>query len=172
MCVLLYKPKGVNLPDRDIITACHLANPHGSGFASETDYFKSLSFSQFYKRLQRVSKDENCLIHFRLATHGSICRANCHPFQLGGITFAHNGILDIKPDGDMTDSETGFRKYIYPVAAKYGINSDETAYAVNQIIGYSRFALMQGDDVRLFGNFAQFEGVYYSNGRFIDYLPY
>lgn len=170
MCVLLYKPKGVNLPDKEIITACHLANPHGNGFASETDFFKSLSFSQFYDRLQNVSTEEACIIHFRLATHGSICRANCHPFRKGGITFAHNGILSVRPDGDMTDSETAFRKYLYPVVKRHGINSDETAYAVKQIIGCSRFALMQGAEVRLFGDFRQFEGVYYSNGRFISYM--
>lgn len=158
------------MPDKEIITACHFANPHGSGFASETDFFKSLSFTQFYKRLQMVDQDEACIIHFRLATHGSICRANCHPFRKGGITFAHNGILSVRPEGDTTDSETAFKKYLYSVAKRYGIGSDETAYAVRQIIGGSRFALMQGSEVRLFGDFRKFEGVYYSNGRFVHYL--
>lgn len=31
--------------------------------------------------------------HTRLATHGSICKDNAHPFQVGNVIFAHNGII-------------------------------------------------------------------------------
>lgn len=170
MCVLLYKPKGVKIPPYNILKACALANPHGNGFASERDDFRSLDFEKFYDRVQSVDTNEACILHFRLATHGSVRPSNCHPFKKGDIYFAHNGILDITPYKDKTDSETAFIKYVYPVAEKYGIDSDETAYAVSQIIGSSRFALMQGDKVRLFGDFIEIGGIYFSNVRFRYYL--
>lgn len=109
---------------------------------------KGLSYRSFKKHLQRVREDEPCIIHFRLATHGSIKRANCHPFNRGDVWFAHNGILNIQPMGDMTDSETALQKVIYPAIVKYGYGSEGMDVAVTKVIGYSKFAFMQGGDVR------------------------
>lgn len=170
MCVLLYKPKGIELPTREIIEACALANPHGFGFATEFGYYKTLSFEQFYKSLtQNVTTDDQCILHFRLATHGSICRANCHPFVQGNTFFAHNGILSVTPIGDKTDSETAFIKYIYPAIARYGLHSQQVKRVVDRLIGFSKFAIIQGDDHALFGQFENIGGVYYSNLRFLRY---
>ena len=83
-----------------------------------------------------------------------------------GISFAHNGILAVKPDGDKTDSETAFRNIVYPCIQQYGFNSDELKLTVGQIIGYSKFALMnEKGDIRLFGDFMAHDGRLYSNLR-------
>lgn len=140
------------------------------GFVSENDYFRTMSFAQFRKRLAKVGKDENCIIHFRLATHGSVKRKNCHPFEHNGIYFAHNGVLPIVPKGDMTDSETVFLRYLYPVAEAYGIHSDELSYEVKKIIGRSKFAFMTNGEVFTFGEFTDFCGVKFSNTRWVCYL--
>ena len=170
MCVIIYKPKGEFLPNSRIIKACGMANRHGFGFATPTKYFKSLNFEAFRHELEKVRYDEPCIIHFRLATHGSIKKANCHPFRRGDVVFAHNGILDIEPYRDMTDSETAFRFHLYPVIRQYGLQSDETDKAVSEVIGGSRFAIMQGEEVRLFGIYEEINGCYYSNLRFFHYL--
>ena len=70
-------------------------NPHGCGFVSKTNHFKSLDFNMFLRHLHNVPQDENCIIHFRYATNGSVCKANYHPFTHKSISFAHNGILNI-----------------------------------------------------------------------------
>lgn len=169
MCVLIVKPAGVKMPSYDLLKQAYQANPHGCGFATKYDYFKTLSFDTFMKRLSSVGDDEDVIIHFRLATHGSIKRANCHPFKKGNIYFAHNGILNITPIGDKTDSETAFIKYIYPAIVKYGLGSPECDDVVFSLLGYSKFAILQEDNVRLFGDFTQVDGVYYSNLRFMRY---
>lgn len=169
MCVIIVKPAGIRMPSKDTLKMAYLANPHGCGFASTNHAFKSLSYAEFLDRLAEVGDDEACIIHFRLATHGSIRRSNCHPFEKGGIYFAHNGVLDIKPDGDMTDSETAFLRIIHPVAKKYGIGSRETAEAVRRIIGFSKFAMMESGsyEIKTFGRFiADDDGCMYSNFRF------
>lgn len=158
------------MPSKKVLEACHIANPHGMGFVSESEYYKTMSFAQFRKRLSKVSKDENCIIHFRLATHGSVGRKNCHPFQKNGIFFAHNGILPIAPDGDKTDSETAFLRHLYPVAEAFGIQSDELRYEVQKIIGGSKFAFMRDGNVVTFGAFTNIQGVAYSNTRWLYYL--
>ncbi len=175
MCVICYIPKGVETPSREIVTAMHRANSHGMGMCTPTINYKGMSFDSFYRHLRQRTIEEPCLLHFRLATHGSIKKANCHPFYDGETDtyFMHNGILDIEPRGDMTDSETAFRDFLAPEIKASGLDSDELAYTVNYIIGYSKFAFMQGDNVRLFGEFLKRYGVYYSNLRFSYYMkPY
>lgn len=171
MCVLCVCKAGHGLPSRDDLWAMHRANPHGMGFASKSIHYKGMSFETFYNRLQFVPENENIIIHFRYATHGSVCAKNCHPFKRGSLWFAHNGILDISPKGDMTDSETAFNDILYPVAKEYGVRSDEMKYTVADIIGGSKFAFLdkKSGDVSLYGNFQEYHGMLCSNLNFLRY---
>lgn len=171
MCVIIVKPAGVKMPSSETINAAFCANPHGCGLVSPSAFYKGLDFRKFKKHLKKVRDDEPCIIHFRLATHGSIKPANCHPFRRGDVWFAHNGILNISPVGDMTDSETALQEILYPVIATYGYCSDEMDMAVFSVLGCSKFAFMKGDDVRLYGHFIKLDdGCYYSNLRFMSYV--
>ena len=173
MCVLIVCPAGHSLPSKSDLMAMHRANPHGMGFASKSVSYKGMSFETFYNRLQFVPKDENIIIHFRFATHGSVGAKNCHPFKKGSMWFAHNGILDITPRGDMTDSETAFQDILYPTAKEYGIHSEELAWTVSEIIGYSKFAFLdKRGDVQMFGDFQEYKGYYCSNLNWVrHYQP-
>lgn len=171
MCVICFIPKGVKTPSYTMLKAMHMANPHGMGFCTPTKFVKGLSFDYFVEQLRKRSVSEPCILHFRLATHGSIRKANCHPFRKNGVCFAHNGILGITPIGDKTDSETAFIRYLYPSVEHYGLYSRELADIVGDIIGSSKFAFMQGRDVRLFGHFEEMDGCFYSNLRFTYYIP-
>jgi hypothetical protein len=84
----------------------------------------------------------------------------------------HNGILDIIPTGDMTDSETAFREILAPEIAAHGLSSDDVRYAVQSIIGGSRFAFMQGDNVWLYGQYERWLGCWFSNLRFRYYMRF
>lgn len=171
MCVIIAKPANVEMPSLDILKAAHLANPDGCGFASTSHHYNGLNFKQFLCQLSKVDTKEPCIIHFRLATHGSVCRANCHPFCVNGVYFAHNGILDIKPQGDMTDSETAFRNIIYPAIHRYGVCSEKVDFLIDSIIGYSKFAILKGDRLNLYGNYIKlYDDCYYSNVRFLSRL--
>lgn len=172
MCVIIIKAAGQQLPTDTELRNAHRRNPHGCGFVSKSHHYKGMNFETFLKYIHKVPKEEACIIHFRLATHGSKCKANCHPFNRGNIWFAHNGILNIMPEGDMTDSETAFRNIIYPCVQQYGFDSDELRLAVERIIGYSKFAMMNASgEIRLFGDFKAHDGRLYSNlrhlGRYI-----
>lgn len=164
MCVICIKPAGHKLPSRRELYLMYLRNHDGCGFVSETRHCKSLDFEDFYNHLRVVPVKENCIIHFRLATHGSVCESNCHPFydKNTGVWFAHNGILSIKPKGDMTDSETAFRRVLLP-ALHDSIYSPEFAKKAKSIIGGSKFAFMQDGQLRAFGHFIEYGGCFYSN---------
>lgn len=172
MCVISFIPKGVQTLPKEIVNAMYEANPHGCGIVTPTDHYKGMSLATMLRHLEKRNISEPCLMHFRLATHGSIKKANCHPFydRQSDTWFMHNGILDITPKKDMTDSETAFREILVPEIINYGIRSDNVRYMVQSIIGFSRFAFMHGDEVYLYGQYERWLGCWFSNLRFRCYM--
>ena len=159
------------MPPLSLLERCAMRNPDGCGFATPETIYKSLRFTAFVKHLCSLSTDTPAIIHFRLATHGSICRDNCHPFKdaRSSISFAHNGVLSIEPVNDLTDSETAFRFYFMPIIAQYGLYSIEFESVVKSIIGGSKFAFInQEGNLRMFGKFIKQDGCYYSNYSFAE----
>ena len=167
MCLLIVKPKGVDIPSQEILDMAYRRNSDGNGFATKNYFFKTLNYDEFIKKLRNVGRDDACIIHFRRATQGSICKQNCHPFKYKDVYFAHNGILNFTPKSDITDSEYAFRRFLVPVIRRYGIDSVEVAQAVSQIIGWSKFAILQGDKIIRFGQFVNIDGCYYSNTYYL-----
>ena len=174
MCVIIVKRAGAKMPKYNELKSASICHPHGCGFVSTSGkHFKGLDFEDFYKHLKTVGRDEACIIHFRFATHGPVNKSNCHPFEHGGVWFAHNGILDITPIKGKTDSETAFLKYIYPTIHDYGLDSIETETIIEDIIGGSKFAIMCDGKIRIYGHFIEENGILYSNTRHkYYYQPY
>ena len=167
MCCIIYKPKGVQMPSLDTLAKIKKLNHNGYGFVSTDHFHKGLDYRTFLRHLSEVGDDEDCIIHFRLATHGSICRANCHPFVENGVYFAHNGVLPIQSVNDMTDSEIFFRGQVYPLVMKYGYESKVTESMMMAAAGSSKFAMMYKGKVKLYGDYTKLNGVYYSNLRWL-----
>lgn len=166
MCVIIIKKKGQALPSRDMLKAAYSTNPHGCGFATPTKSFKGMDFDEFYNRIKAVTVDEPCIIHFRIATAGSVCIRNCHPFKSNDIWFAHNGCLDVEPFGDWTDSETAFRGLLLPVIRSCGFESEEFKKTCDRIRGNGKFAFLDGNRLRLYGSFVDVMGYACSNDYF------
>lgn len=170
MCVIIVKKAGVEMPSLSILRAANYLNGDGMGFISDNSHMRTMNFDRFIKRLQTVKKEENCIIHFRLATHGSVRVRNCHPFKHGDIYFFHNGVLPISTHDDMTDSETAFKRWFVPVIENKGLFSQEATRVVESIRANSRFAFYQNGQIRLFGLFESIGGVLYSNTRFMRFV--
>lgn len=165
MCVVIIKNKGVEMPSVSELRDAYNHNPHGCGFVSSNGlYWRGMSFKEFLKRIKGVGTEDACIIHFRIATHGSHKVTNCHPFRHNDIYFAHNGVLDIRTYGDMTDSETLFLAKLVPTIERYGLYSPELTKVVEKHIGFSKFAFMQNGQIRAFGRWIEDEnGCFYSN---------
>lgn len=176
MCCILYIPAGVATPTIDTLESVYLCNRHGIGFAdADGNSFKTLSFRRFTKEIQRRNKDAACIIHFRLATHGSISEKNCHPFyeKDHDIWFAHNGVLPIASKNDMTDSEIFFREGFIPALNDCGDYDDPELWRyVDKERAASRFVFMHGDKVKLLGDWHEVDGVYYSNMNWAGWRMY
>ena len=169
MCVIIVKNKGVEMPSKKELKLAFEHNPHGWGIVSSNGiYAHGMTFDSFLQKIKGVSTEDACIIHFRIATHGSVGVKNCHPFkgELGGqpIYFAHNGILPIRPVGDMTDSETEFRKVILPAAEIFGYGSPDFNAMIARRIGYSKFAFMRFGKIKVYGRWLREDnGLMWSN---------
>ena len=171
MCVIIVCPKGVALPSVDELRAAYMRNPDGCGFVSESDHYKSLHFSTFIRRLMKRNINENVIIHFRLATHGSVSVKNCHPFYKAGYWFAHNGVLPICSEHDKTDSQICFERFIYPTIKKYGWGSDEHMKEMNEWTDHgSKFAMLHNGEIVKSGKFIERDGRFYSNLNHLGYM--
>lgn len=128
MCVIVYKPKGVDCPDIETIKKCWNRNPDGAGMMWIDEKEKNVKFIKGYMHLKNfladyipVMKDfknVELALHFRIKTNGTVSSKNCHPFpvttdegmihDLSGESesvLMHNGILSIDVrKGDFSDS--------------------------------------------------------------------
>lgn len=165
MCVIIIKKKGVELPSEHELRLAFEHNPHGCGFVSSNGvYWRGMRFDIFYKMLQKVRVEDACIIHFRLATHGSHKVSNCHPFKQGNLYFAHNGVLPVRTKDDMTDSETVFRNVLIPAAEIFGFGTQAFDSVVNRNIYSSKFAFMKDGEVRFYGSWIREDnGLIWSN---------
>lgn len=169
MCVLIIKPEGVDIPSESMLDAAYTINHDGCGLLTPSMFYKGLSFPKFKRILKEIDKDEPAIIHLRHATAGNVNLVNCHPFRRGDVWFAHNGTLELKPVGEMTDSETAFQTVIYPAIEEYGYGSDKVKEEIDKIIGTSKFAMMKDGEILMFGEYIkQPDGCYYSNLKFLN----
>ena len=172
MCCILVKPAGVEMPNKRILDMIADHNRHGFGFCTSSGKnCKTTNYDVFLRELNKVKASEACIVHMRWATHGSVCRSNCHPFydKETGYWFAHNGVLPIASVNNMTDSEIAFRTRFVPALKRMSIESREFDNVVNEIRGGSRFAFMKGIDMYIYGDYKEFGNCYYSN---LNWLPY
>lgn len=154
MCVIVVQPKGKYL-DKDTAVAAWGKNPDGGGYAYVDDNgnmvtFKSMEFNSFWSSFEQArstNRDKNFLVHFRIATHGTVDLDNVHPFALpdGGV-LAHNGI--IHGVDDPKDGRSDTRMFIDTVLPELG----DFWYAKNYLndmvgewVGWSKFAILDPD---------------------------
>lgn len=120
MCVAIYKPPGVEIPE-DILEACFNFNPHGMGFATPKDgvmritkgFFRFDRFLECYRA--KVDSENPALIHFRYASAGAIDQYNCHPWRINArVCMIHNGTLRHRYTHSMSDTGHFTRDILIP----------------------------------------------------------
>ena len=128
-------------------------------------------FKAAFEKYRLADFAGDLLLHFRIATHGSISPGNTHPFSLTGdvkllkhtnvrtnYALIHNGILPIKPSGDISDTMEFCRR----LAPLYQ-NIPSAFNLIEGMAGNNKIAVMTRERVHLFGDWQCVEGVYFSN---------
>ncbi len=183
MCVAIHKPAGVVLTKADVENM-YFQNSDGFGAAwmerGQLKTFRSVPKStdeawQHYKSLHL--KKYPAIIHYRLATHGSVRVDNSHPFPvIDGMFMIHNGILDVRGlgldcSGDRTDTEAYIERYLRPVLATTStpfdlIHEPSFLSMVGEHIGGNKFVFLTSDGRVSIANREMGEDIKRQGGRF------
>lgn len=165
MCVIIHKPKGVKLKTKILKKAWNY-NPDGSGFAVRKDHTGFtvrkgfMEFDKFIKAYNNATdQGQEAIIHFRIATHGTVIPSNCHPFHNGdqSLIMFHNGVVSAYGSTDLSDTKDLFKSIIIniPPKARHKVLS---SYATG-----NRFVLIEGGNVSRFGTWENKHGCMWSN---------
>lgn len=178
MCVIVLQPKGKYL-SKDLAWEQWNGNSHGAGFVYFTDagvpvVYKSMVFNDFWAAFERArsdNRDKNFLLHFRIATHGTVDEYNVHPFQLPtGEWLAHNGIFHAVPeDPAKLKSDTQmFIEKVVPVLPARWYDTDYLADMVEEWMGWSKLVILDQTGEYYILNERKgtwFEGMWFSNSQ-------
>lgn len=113
MCVIIHKPKGIDIQLKTF-KKCWKSNPHGAGLMYASDgtlqVIKGMmtlnAFMDKYAELKCIEKE--VVIHFRLASAGTITSNQTHPFWVfpDQLAVVHNGHIMGYDTGGLKQSDT------------------------------------------------------------------
>src|SRR6187402_2638487 len=105
MCIIVAKTLKAQHPDIETLRSCWNRNPNGAGIAypdvnGGISMVKGLmtfdDFMEAMKPLLELKADGIFyVLHFRIATHGTVNKENSHPLCIreNKVAIAHNGVL-------------------------------------------------------------------------------
>jgi hypothetical protein len=188
MCIAVYVPAGVKPPTKAIFKNCFDTNDDGAGFGwympdkEKWQVSKGhMKFSHFWKafRAQGFDKKPNSVpivAHFRIGTSGKREHPDCtHPFPICNDyeqmfwhdyetenIAIHNGVLGLG-DGDASDTMVYIKKYVNPMLPY--LKSSRMGEIMGELIQdrSSRWLITKKDDILMYGDWTEDEGVFYSN---------
>lgn len=181
MCIAIYKPENI-LIDKETLEECYRRNSDGAGYMFHKNdklYVKKgfFSFKEFWNSYRR-DKNKECVIHFRIKTHGQINKDNCHPYMVNdNFAFVHNGVISGYSDTNKSDTWLFNEDVIQPFVSKWGnlgLFEDPVKKLIESRIGYSKLIFMDNK-----GNSKIFnedkgvwdKGVWYSNTTYKKLAP-
>lgn len=193
MCVILYKPNNVRMPDKAVLKTCYDNNPDGAGYMYSKDnnvFIKKgfMTFNEFYKSLKATKKLWNntpFVIHFRISTQAGVNKECTHPFPLSSnmndlkklsyksnIGIAHNGIIDLtsnyyKKDIKHSDTMEFITDYLSLIIDNINYyKNNKTLELIERLCGSKLAILDRCGHCELIGNFENVDGCYFSNSSY------
>lgn len=181
MCVAIYKPAGAKIPTEETFRNCFETNPDGCGFmvrrGSEIVIRKGfMKLKNFMKAIKDVKDEDDAAFHFRIATHGGVCEANCHPFPVSKrvkdlqaqnfkarIAVVHNGILPFKPERKDISDTMQMCLLLGRMENGFSENVPAVANLLRPLIGSNKVCIMHPKGTEILGDWKVLDGVYFSN---------
>ena len=192
MCIIIFKPQGMELPADDIIKTSMDNNPDGAGYMFNCGgnghgvkiskgYWNHedliLSLLGDLESNNVTARDVDIIIHARIATQGLVKPENCHPFPISGAVgdlqaldgiypagLVHNGIIDIT-DAELKNlSDT--QLFILKIISRLDFDNlrDVEKTMLEIIIGTGKLIILDGTGAAFtFGTFITDAGILYSN---------
>jgi hypothetical protein len=155
MCILIHHPADASFSN-ELLYDFYKHNPDGFGImygdGNKIHVTKTMGTVEETIKLYRdIAEGHECVIHYRMRTHGDTDLDNCHPYRItDDLWMAHNGILSSGNPFDAKKSDTWhFIEYVIKPIAESNIDLifDETWLdMIGSLIGSSnKFAFCHSD---------------------------
>ena len=193
MCVIVYKPKNIELPSAEILKNCFKNNKDGAGytFTNKKNVIVKKGyqdFKEFYSELLKDYKkynlkEHNLIMHFRIGTSGGLTKEKTQPFKVTDnvkelnklyiknrkTSIVHNGVFSrYTYNTNNSDTQNYIKDFLYPLL-KSGIRNKTEL--IKDTLSYSKLAMLNyKDTVSLYGEFIKDKGIYYSNYSYNNYI--
>lgn len=190
MCIIMVKPKNVQMPKRNILENCWDNNPDGAGlmFPKNGKIVIDKGYMEKEKllaRLKKLEKEVNLyetplVLHCRIKTSGKVNPSCTHPFPLADnfeymkqlrstsdIGIAHNGVISMcETSKKESDTMIFTKNYLFPLQKKIPNMLEDKLITdlITEVVG--KMAVMTVGQVYLFGHFYKKDGIYYSNSTY------
>lgn len=182
MCIIASSEAGRGIPSRMLFERMWRENPDGGGIMyhhrGRVHIVKGfMDFESYYEHIEALNKAINLtecdvVFHMRIGTHGSIGPENTHPFPLtnkvknlralrfkADVGIAHNGIIPIKTEGNLSDTMQYIKDVAYPES-----RHNEAWYNDVGDINKSRLCILDNRGIHYVGNwYTADDGIKYSH---------
>jgi len=183
MCICIFKPADVVLAKK-VLKKSFNNNPDGAGFAYPSKDGKSIivdrgyfGFREFWCAYRDLQQGRPMLIHFRIATSGSVDESNCHPWLIDKRhALIHNGNLESKLNCKLENvSDTGVfvETKLKPLFAKFKKKrfwaSAPFKWTMEEAIGDSKMVILDASGFEMIYNVERGEwehGAWFSNDTY------
>lgn len=170
MCVICTTFNGVKMTEEEI-RKCWQSNSDGGGYAfvdenNKIVIKKHMELNPFLEMLmddqEKYSDDTPFVVHFRIASHGSVNIDNCHPFYVNPkVVFAHNGIMSnaatLIPKGSAYSDTVALNKHVLQQLPWNFLNNRGFEELIYNYIGTTN-KLAFIDDTRKLTVFNEYQG--------------
>ena len=155
MCILIHHTAETSFSDA-VLRDFYNHNPDGFGLmfgdGNKIHVTKSLgSVDETIALYRDIAEGRECIIHYRMKTHGNIDTANCHPYRVtDDLWLAHNGILSAGNPirKEMSDTWHMIEYILRPIAESNMdmiFTADFQEYLGDLIGSSNKFALCHAD---------------------------
>lgn len=144
MCLIIHQPRGVTLPAATLRSAAQ-RNPDGFGVMyaerGRLVIHRTLNADEALRLYRAHAAGRECVLHWRMTTHGATDLANCHPFEVapdGSVAVVHNGVLDVAtPRAGLSDTWHFAAHILAPMVAqdRGALFDAERVAVLEQLIG-------------------------------------
>lgn len=200
MCIIVNKPKGVEMPTKEILKNCFTRNSDGAGLMFSLNgkvqihkgFMDFDSFHKYIKKLDKVHnlKDKAIIMHFRISTGGNVDAGNCHPYPVTkneeslrkehvvtDLGMVHNGIIQMYNTkyGVLNDTQQFIMGCVSTLKDlnEHFLEDKASTTLLGKISGSSRLCFLDGkENVTMIGSWYEDNGIYYSNTTYKSYTNY
>jgi hypothetical protein len=155
MCILIHHTAETSFSDA-VLRDFYSHNPDGFGImfgdGKKIHVTKSLgSVDETIALYRDIAEGRECILHYRMKTHGNIDTANCHPYRItDDLWLSHNGILSAGNPirKEMSDTWHMIEYILRPIAESNMdllFTEDFQEYLGEMIGSSNKFALCHAD---------------------------